>query len=420
MNELTKLREQRKTKAAELKALYEEGGGSDNLDLSSITSLKGSNNDKINELRKRKDELDEIGTKAQELADLQEQAKALEVEETKAQEADEARRQGRQVPAGTDQEPLKSLGRAILDSGIIKAATEGKYGKVDIEDFNERSLKATFSEAQSYEPESLRRMELLTPMGYQEPMTIDALPMSRTSYVAVKYMEQTTRTNAASERDENTAYAESTYVYTERSQDVETVGHRLPVTDEMLEDEPWIESILNQDMIVDLRRRVSSQQVNGTGTNAGTVTQILGILNKAGINTLPRGGLSLLDAIFHGCTQAEVAGFCMPNLVIIHPNDWRDIRLSKSDDGYYLFGPPQMSGADMVWGLPRIKTQEIAEGTALCGDTMYTTLAVRRGVMVETGYNASDFSEGRKTIRVGIRCAQVIRRAATWTQVTGA
>lgn len=411
---MTKLQERRAALKAErdaLAGLYREGGGSANLDLGKITGL-GDLKDaqKLDELRERAEKIDAMSTECEQLAAVERDAKRLEIEDAKREE----RERTGSPEADPKRGPAKSLGKAIVDSGVIKAALAGESFKADLADVDPAQLKATFTEGASYDPESLRQQGLLTIFGFQEPMIYDAIPMSQTMYLAVKYMEQTTRTNAAAERAENTLYAESEYVYTEREEVVRSIGHRLPVTDEILEDEPWIESVLNMDLLTDLRRRVSSQLINGNGA----APNIRGILHKAGIATQAKGADSLLDAIHKGLTVAEVGGFCMPNLVILHPNDWAVIRRSKTTDGDYLFGSPAMTGAMNVWGLPRVKTQEIAVNSALVGDTMYCTHAVRRGVQVEVGYHDTDFGMGRKTIRVGMRCAMVVRRAAAFCQVT--
>lgn len=416
MTVLQRKRAELTAKRRKLADLYQEAGGSDDLDLAKITSL-GDIDDraKLDELRKRNEELDALGAECEGLAKAAEAAKQLETDEA---EREERKRAGN--PALPDPDaPGKSIGRAILDAGFARAALNGDGFKRDVDDADPQQLKATFTEGTSYGPESLRQQALLTPFGFQEPMVIDAIPMRATMYLAVKYMEQTTRgssnTNDAAERAEEALYAETEYAYTEREEIVRSIGVRLPVTDEILEDEMWLEAMLNQDLVTDVRRRASSQLINGNGT----APNIRGILHKSGINTQAKGSDSILDAVHKALTTAEVAGFSMPNLVFIHPNDWAEIRRSKTTDGEYLFGSPAMSGAMTVWGLPRVKTQEIAEGTALVGDSMYCVHAVRRGIQVEVGYHDTDFGMGRKTIRVGLRCAMVVRRAAAFTQVTG-
>ena len=96
-----------------------------------------------------------------------------------------------------------------------------------------------------------------------------------------------------------------------------------------------------------------------------------GILHTANVGEERRRLLPTLDdnvheTIFRAMVKVQVAGFANPNIVIMHPNDWREIRLQKTDsDGVYLFGNPDVRGSTMVWGIPRLITQEIAAKTRL-------------------------------------------------------
>lgn len=424
---MTALQRKRAELAAKRKALadlYQEAGGSDDLDLAKITSL-GDIDDraKLDQLRQKNEELDALGTECESLAKAAEQAKRIETDEAEREERKSA---GDPAP---EKREAKSLAGAIIGCGALEALKNGEARRYEDVEFDPLSLKATFTELGGgtaanigYDPESLRQRDLFTMIGFQEPMVYDAIPMAATSYLIVKYMEQVRRATgadaaatAARERDEEASYVEADYRYVEREEPVRNVGIRLPVTDEILEDEPWIEAQLNMDLVTDLRRRVSSQLLNGNGT----APNIRGILNKSGIQTQAKGSDSVLDAINKALVEVEVDGFAMPNLVILHPSDWAEIRRSKTTDGDYLFGSPAITGAMTVWGLPRVKTQEITEGNALVGDTMYCRHAVRRAVEVEVGYNADDFSTGRKTIRVRMRCCMVVRRATAFCHVTG-
>jgi hypothetical protein len=66
------------------------------------------------------------------------------------------------------------------------------------------------------------------------------------------------------------------------------------------------------------------------------------------------------------------------------------------------------------------QADSIAQGTGITGDFVtFIQLWVRRGVEIAVGYNSSDFVNGRKTIRAGMRVALSIYRAAAFSTVTG-
>ena len=164
-------------------------------------------------------------------------------------------------------------------------------------------------------------------------------------------------------------------------------------------------------MVSGLRRRVSNQIING----AGTGILLRGILHTTNVGqenekASPNPGDTVHETIFRAMTKVQVAGFANPNIVIIHPNDWMEIRLQKTDDGVYLFGNPDVRGSTMVWGIPRLVTQEIAAKKVITCDTSMCQIYNRRGIEVQMGYNGTDFINGRVTIRAGLRLAFVVYR----------
>ena len=408
---MTKLQEKRQeleAKQKALRAMYEEAGGADNLDLSKIKSLgELSDADKLSKLREKNAELDALGTEIKQLNDLVEQAKASEVAAAKA--ADPNQRTGAPQAPGEQ----KTLGQMI-----VSGKAHHKGAAVDFPEFNPRALKAVFQRAgvsdSGYAPESIRVPGLVLDFAFQEPQIIDVVPAGTTSQAVVKYMEMVTRTNSAAERSEGAALAESGYEYEEKSQTVESVGHILPVTEEQLADVPGIESLLDNVMLTDLRRRVSSQMLVGNGTAPN-----LRGLNTAVTQTQPKGGDSAIDAIFKAGMVIATTGFGTPNAVILHPLDWQEIRLSKTTTGDYLFGNPSIAGFTTLWGWQRVLSTEETENQALVGDFNSCQFFTREGMKVETGLNAADFKNVRLSIRALIRGAMVVLRISNFTKVTG-
>ena len=419
-----------KAKRDSLHAIIKEAGGSADLDLSKVKAIDGTDREKLDEIRKRFAEVDTLETEVRDLAAAEEEAKAFARSDAEREERAKGDEPGATVRPG----PRKSLAQLVMDSGIIKRAI-GNNGThsvrledVDPGDLVKGRLKATIqggtyaeggvTTAQSYLPEVTREGEIV-PYGFQEPMIVDAIPMRATSERAVEYMEQTTRGSAgvtdAVEREEGADYIETTFAWTVRTQPVENIGVIIPVTDEMLQDVPALEGIINDDLVMEVRRRLSSQCINGNGTSPN----LRGILNKVGINTTAKGADTPLDAMAKGIRDTEIAGFTMVDRIFIHPTDWWKIRVTKTTTGDYLFGAPDGPGFMMLWGKPRVVTQEIAAGTACLGSSMFARLYSRRGITVEIGLVADNFKKGLKSIRAGCRDSMVVTRAAAWGQVTG-
>lgn len=276
--------------------------------------------------------------------------------------------------------------------------------------------KALMTTAAGFAPESIRLP------GFVEAVTrpiqlLDILPMGRTSQAAVPYMEETTRTHGAAEKAEGAAFAESEFVFTEKSVNVVKITDSLPVTDEQLEDVALVESYINGRLSFGCRQRLDLQSYNGNGT----APNMRGILNTVGIQTQAKGADPAMDAFYKAMTKVRVTGRAMPSHHVIHPEDWQDIRLTRTADGIYIFGSPTDGGPERLWGLPVVQNDAVAAGTGLVGSFQpaWISLFERRGIDIQIGYVGTQFGEGKRTVRADMRAALVVFRPAAFCTVTG-
>src|SRR5204863_7744287 len=145
-------------------------------------------------------------------------------------------------------------------------------------------LKTLFQTTAGWAPQSLRTGFLL--LNPQERIrVVDLIPKTETSQALVKYMEETTFTNAAAETAEAGTYPESVLALTEQSSTVRKVAVSVPVTDEQFEDEPRARDYVNNRLEVMLRQRLEQQIVVGDGT----ARNLKGLNNVSGINRQATG-----------------------------------------------------------------------------------------------------------------------------------
>jgi HK97 family phage major capsid protein len=377
---------------AKLAAIFKEAGP--DLDMTKVKSL-GDSADVVAEINRLNTEMAELGTKRTNLAIV---LKGAEYAAQDPYSHDE----------GHAAVERKSLGAVMLKSGGLSHI--GARAEVDVE------VKTLFQRSAGWTPESTRSGLLVE--NAQRPVQVtDLLPTVPTSQAAYKYMDETTFTNNAAERAEAGTYGEAALALTERSVTIETVGVWLPVTDEQLEDESGAEAYINQRLPFMIAQRLDGQVLTGDGTTPN----VLGVNNKPSIQTQAKGADPVPDAIHKAITKVRVTGRAMPNAVIMHPNDWQDVRLLRTADGIYIWGSPSESGQAFIWGLPVVQSDAQTENTALVGDfANFSLLVVRRGLIVErTNAHNTDFINGRQAIRAGLRCATVWTRAAAFCTVTG-
>jgi HK97 family phage major capsid protein len=211
----------------------------------------------------------------------------------------------------------------------------------------------------------------------------DLFPTRTTSAAVIEYFRmigfttpQTTANNAAStvaERD-GSAFGlkpQSSMVFEGHQAPVRTLAHWEAAHRNVLADEPQLRSIIDNELLYGLRLQEDFQILQGDGTGEN----LLGILNTAGVQTYDHtpgtNGVeasdSKADAVRRAATLAFLA-YYEPSGVVLHPNDWEDIELTKNDQGTYLFAVSmQVGGEARLWRMPIVDTPAMPEGTALIG-----------------------------------------------------
>lgn len=392
-----------------LHKVFEEAGK--DMDMSNVKSLEGDLAGKVEAIRAMDAEIN----------DLAKQAEPLEAEEATLQRAQrqaeeyEEGLKGHPLPpkSGTAaaSEPAKTLGEVFVES---EAGHAEKGNQVEMSDVD---LRATlFETGAGWEPE-VTRIGRLVEKAVRPIQIIDVIPGGSTSQGSVKFMEEVTFTNAAEETAEGGAYAEAALKLAEKSTPVEKIAVFLPVTDEQLEDVPQAQSYVNNRLPFMLRQRLDGQIIAGNGE----APDLEGFLEKEGVQTHAKGADPVPDAIFKAMTKVRVTGRAISGPVIMHPNDWQEIRLLRTADGIYIWGNPSEAGPERIWGQPVVQADVITEGTALTGDfANFSELPLRRGIELKVSDSHSDyFVKGKQAIRADMRVALVVYRPAAFCTVTG-
>lgn len=211
----------------------------------------------------------------------------------------------------------------------------------------------------------------------------DLFPTRTTSAAVIEYFRMigfttpgTTAVNAASPVAERVGSAfglkpQSSMVFEGHQAPVRTLAHWEAAHRNVLADEPQLRSIIDNELLYGLRLQEDYQILQGDGTGEN----LLGVLNTSGVqsynHTPGSGGVpstdTKADAIRRAATLAFLA-YYEPSGVVMHPNDWEDIELTKNSQGTYLFSVSmQVGGEARIWRMPIVDTPAMPEGTALVG-----------------------------------------------------
>jgi HK97 family phage major capsid protein len=403
-------RGKKETKQKELADIFEIAG--EDVDLAKVVkarTLTGAKttHDVAAHIRTINDELTEIGKDIDDLVGVK---KAQERTKTSDELQDAG---GYEAGDGSDTGPqVKSFGQLFVESKAFKefGGDRGPEATIDVD------LKTLMTTAAGWAPE-VTRTDRLVEFATRPLQVAELIPQTTTGQSAVQYMEETTFTNVAAETAEGGTYQEAALAYTEQTSLVRKIAVYLPVTDEQLEDEPRVRGVIDNRLPFMVRQRLDLQILVGNGT----APNLRGILNVVGIQTQAKGADPTPDAVYKAIVKVEVTGQAIANAVVMHPNDWQDVRLLRTADGLYIWGNPSDAGPERIWGLRVVRAQALTENTGLVGDfANFSELAVRRGIDTQiSNSHLGYFIEGKQAIRADMRVALVVYRPAAFCTVTG-
>lgn len=206
----------------------------------------------------------------------------------------------------------------------------------------------------------------------------DLFPSRTTTAAIIEYFRMTGFTNNAAAVAERSGEAfgskpQSSFTFVGQQAPVRTLAHWEAAHRNVLADEPQLRSIIDNELMYGLRLQEDAQILNGSGTGEN----LTGILNTSGVQTYSwsQGTYSAVagmsdtkaDAIRRAATLSFLA-YYEPTGIVMNPNDWEDIELSKDGNGAYVVAVSvALGGEQKLWRIPLVDTPAIAEGTALIG-----------------------------------------------------
>lgn len=309
----------------------------------------------------------------------------------------------------------KTTGQLVTDSDEFKAfVSAGGKGRVSM------AVKAIISSLTTDADGSAG--DLIVPQRLpgvvatpQRRMTIrDLITAGRTTSNALQYVKETGFTNSAATHTESagTAKPQSEIKFDIVTTAVTTIAHFVLATKQILDDVPQLQSYIDGRLRYGLMYVEENQLLNGGGTG----TDLNGIYTQATAYSAPivptsAGNLTKIDVIRLAILQAFLAEY-PANGIVMHPSDWADIELTKTDEGAYLFANPQGGTDPRLWRLPVVETQAMTVDKFLTGAfQLGAQIFDREDANVEISTEDSDnFRKNLVTIRAEERLALAVYR----------
>lgn len=284
----------------------------------------------------------------------------------------------------------KSLGEMFVDSPEFKALGGGRNGANMPSPFVLNAsvanlgynVKDVYSALPSGTPGSfgsIQRDPIVVP-PMRTKRVRDLFPVRTTTAAVIEYFQMTGFTNNASSVAERGALVDgsafakkpqSGFTFVGQQAPVRTLAHWEAAHRNVLADEPQLRSIIDNELMYGLRLAEDDQIMNGDGAGEN----LLGVLATPGIQTYDwsdgevQDGVAdtRADALRRAATLSFLA-YYEPTGIVLHPNDWEKIELTKDQQGQYLVAVSvALGGEPRLWRIPVVETPAIEEGTALIG-----------------------------------------------------
>jgi HK97 family phage major capsid protein len=252
-------------------------------------------------------------------------------------------------------------------------------------------------------------------------LTLRSLLTARpTTYQVIDFVKVLSPMVIASPVPETSLKPENQVTFAPTSERVKTIATWIPATRQILDDFTELAGFINTSLSYYVNLAEEQQLLSGDGTGEnlhGLIPQATtfnsGLLNNT-------AGWNRMDVVGRAVEQLMAAKELTPSFVVMHPNDWWAIRLTKDSLGRYILGDPQQSAQSRLWDLDVVATTSIALGSFLVGsgDPAAAEIRDRLELMVEVSTEHADyFVRNLVAIRCEKRLALIVKRPGSF--VTG-
>lgn len=226
---------------------------------------------------------------------------------------------------------------------------------------------------------------------------------------AVEFVRETGFENKAAAVAEGETKPESHLSFSLESTGVKTIAHWIQASKQILDDVPALLRYIEVRMTYGLDVKEEDELLTGDGVGAN----LLGFLGQATPFDTSRTetGDTPIDTVRRAMTQVTIAEYRATG-VLMHPNDWETIELTKTSEGAYVWANPAGLLGPRLWGLPVILTTALEPGEFVVGAfDQACTLWEREQTVIDISTDDRDnFIKNLVTIRAEKRLALSVER----------
>ncbi len=248
----------------------------------------------------------------------------------------------------------------------------------------------------------------------------DLLPVGRTQSNLIYFAKENVYTNSAGPQydaspgtTEGALKNESGITFTLGEAPVVTLAHWIPVSKQVLDDAPMLQSYIDQRLMYGLKLEEEDELLNGTGS-AGTLN---GLMNQATAYNRGATGDTRIDTLRKSITQGQLSEYAVSGFVL-NPADWESVELTKDSQGRYIIGDPNSLMSPRIWANQVVATNSMPSGQFLAGAfDLGAQIWDREEANVAISFEDRDnFIRNMATLRAEERLALTVYRAQAFVK----
>jgi HK97 family phage major capsid protein len=272
----------------------------------------------------------------------------------------------RTVAGGSKGEPEKSIGAKFAESESLKSLIEnGGRGKADLE------IKAVISSATTDAAGSAgaavnqTRLPGVVPLARRRMFIQDLIAPGQMTGNTIEWIAEKARNLNAAPVAEGAAKPQSDIQLELKSMSARVIAAHMKASRQIMDDFDQLRTFIDNILLYDLDYKLENQIINGDGTGQN----LSGLIVNSTAYAVPAGSTAattLIDKLRVAMLQATLAEY-PASAHILHPTDWSNIEREKDLEGRYMIGVPQGTAAPMLWGIPVVASQFMAQDKFLTG-----------------------------------------------------
>lgn len=311
---------------------------------------------------------------------------------------------------GTNQS-VKSLGEYVTDDEKIKEfmerakSADRASARFDLKSITEGTT-GTGAIGDLIQPQ---RRQGIIEAPQRQLVVRDLLSVGRTTSNSIEYVKESGFYNNAAPVAEGALKPESSLEFSIENTPVRTIAHWIRATKQVLADIPMLQSYINNKLLLGLALEEEEQLLIGDGTGQN----LLGLIPQATPlqSSRVRATDTRIDVVRRAMGQIRLAEYRATG-IMMHPDDWEEIELTKTDEGSYVWANPRGLLGPTLWGLPVVDTTALNPGEFLVGNfKQAATIWDREDAVIDLSTDDRDnFIRNLVTIRAEKRLGLEVSR----------